>query len=343
MGLFYGFVKHTSRIVLPFFFGKLNILGEENIPEDQPYILVPNHQNSFIDAMVIGALLEKPVSFLARSDVFVPPYDKILAALKIMPVYRLRDGFEKLKLNEITFTECDRILQEGNPVLIFPESNTAHEFYIRPLTKGISRMAFQSQSTLEKDLLILPVGLNYGHHLYPFHRFILNYGKPIRVKDFTELHVQNPAKGLISIRNAISKGMKSTLLIPENDDHYSQKQKILNRQYKNIPFSDLKKLLKTPEQLEEERYFKGLAPIAVILMLPNFPPFLLLYFLLNRLKDPQFILSYKFVFALFIFPLWWIIICAIVATLFSWQWALITLCISVISVFLRQYLRNRIR
>ncbi|MFT4565423.1 MAG: 1-acyl-sn-glycerol-3-phosphate acyltransferase [Saprospiraceae bacterium] len=343
MGLLYSFLKNSSRVVLPFFFGKIDVFGEENIPKDNPYILAPNHQNSFIDAIILGAYSTKPVTFLARSDVFVPPYDKILAALKLMPVYRMRDGYEKLKLNEITFTECDKILEKGNPVLIFPESNTAHEFYLRPITKGISRMAFQSQAKLEEDLYILPVGLNYGHHTFPFHRFILNYGKPVRVKDFIELHEQHSAKGLISIRNAISAGMKSTLLIPEKDEHYPEKKNILNRQYEELSFSSLKELLETPEQIQEEGYNRILVPITGVLMLPNMPPFLLLYYLLNRLKDPQFILSYKFVFALLIFPIWWVAIFSLVVIVFSWQWATIIFCISFASIFIRQYLRKRIQ
>jgi hypothetical protein len=204
-------------------------------------------------------------------------------------------------------------------------------------------MAFQSQAKLEEDLYILPVGLNYGHHTFPFHRFILNYGKPVRVKDFIELHEQHSAKGLISIRNAISAGMKSTLLIPEKDEHYPEKKNILNRQYEELSFSSLKELLETPEQIQEEGYNRILVPITGVLMLPNMPPFLLLYYLLNRLKDPQFILSYKFVFALLIFPIWWVAIFSLVVIVFSWQWATIIFCISFASIFIRQYLRKRIQ
>ncbi len=332
-----------SKIVLPFFFGKLEIIGEQNIPLNNPYILAPNHQNSFIDAVVLGAFSPKPITFLARSDAFVSPYDRLLHALNMLPVYRMRDGFEKLKLNEITFAKTDQVLAANNPVLIFPESNTNLEHHIRPLTKGIARMAFQAQSKTERDLYILPVGINYGHHLYPFHRLFIHYGTPISVNDFTQLHSEQPAKALIRLRNAISDGLRDVMLMPEKDKDTPQKLKVLDRHYENQDFDAIKNLLKNPNDLTGEKYYPLLKPLMWLLTLPHAIPFLILYKLLGDLKDPQFILSYKFITALLLIPLWWTIITLSMTIGFGWKMGLTALIISVSSLFARQYLQKRIR
>jgi len=164
MSLLYQFLSRSGRMALPFYFGRLEVNGKEHIPRDAPYIIAPNHQSAFLDAVLMGCFHRKPVSFLTRSDVFVEPFTKVLTALNMMPVYRIRDGYEKLSKNEEVFARCREILSSGNPVLIFPEGNMGEGHFLRPLTKGTSRMAIQSQLEITKDIYILPVGINYFHH-----------------------------------------------------------------------------------------------------------------------------------------------------------------------------------
>lgn len=343
MSLLYRFVRWYSRQVLPIFFGKLQIIGKENLPKEAPYILAPNHQNSFLDAVIIGAMNDKPVSFLARSDVFVPPYDTILAALNMIPVYRMRDGYNKLSLNNATFDKCEKILARGHPVLIFPESNTAHDFHLRPITKGIARLAFQSFSHLQTALYIIPVGLNYGHHRYPRHRLILKYGPPIDISQYHDLYSQHEAKGLIALKKAIVQGMKSTLLIPDQDQDYLDKIKIYNRQYEHLDFEELQQRLQHPDLLVDEPYYPLLKWPILLVSILNFVPLMVLRRLLSGLRDPQFILSYKFMALLFIFPLWWLVLGLMTGIAYNWTLAFIVVSSAIIMLLLRAVLIKRLR
>ena len=161
MSLLYKFVKYSGRIGLPLYFGELEINGKEHIPRDVPFLIAPNHQSAFLDAVIMGVYNPKPVHFLTRSDVFVSPFIGALKALNMMPVYRLRDGYEKLSKNEEIFAKCEQLLAQGLPVLIFPEGNMGDGHFLRPLTKGTARLAIQSYEHLGTEVQILPVGINY--------------------------------------------------------------------------------------------------------------------------------------------------------------------------------------
>ena len=57
--LFYRIIKYYCRILVHFFFGKVEIIGRENIPKNLPVIYSSNHQNAFMDALIIGGLSQK--------------------------------------------------------------------------------------------------------------------------------------------------------------------------------------------------------------------------------------------------------------------------------------------
>ncbi|NOZ34893.1 MAG: hypothetical protein GXO80_06305 [Chlorobi bacterium] len=105
------------------FYKKVKYFGTENIPKNKPVLIAPNHQNALMDALAIIFALDKQIVFLARSDIFQNRMvAKILFFLKILPVFRMRDGKEKLKLNETIYNKTIQILKKKRPVVIFPEA-----------------------------------------------------------------------------------------------------------------------------------------------------------------------------------------------------------------------------
>ena len=343
MSLLYHIVKYTCRIGFPLYFGKIEINGQQHIPKHNPFILAPNHQNAFMDAVLAAVFIDKPLHFLTRSDVFVPPYDRILRSLNMMPVYRIRDGYEKLKKNKETFDHCDKVLSKGEVVLVFPEGNMGPGHALRPLTKGTSRMAFQAQASLDQELLIVPLGINYFHHNHPRHKLILNFGQPIKVNDYQELHKSHQAKGLIALRNSLSEALEGLLLVPKVDENYNQKLNIRNRQYEHFSFRELKEVLKQPDSISKETYHPQLKVWSTFFSIPNCVPLFLIYKILKRIKDEQFIGSIKFIVGLFSFPLWWLLLGIISLALFNFLIALGIVTSSVASLFIRESLMKRIR
>lgn len=121
-----------------------------------------NHPNSFLDAVILDTLFDNPVYSLARGDVFNKKWiARILKALKILPVYREREGKEHLHRNYHTFDACIEIFKKDGIVLIFTEALCENEWHLRPLKKGTARLA---ATAWEKGipLKVLPIGLNYS-------------------------------------------------------------------------------------------------------------------------------------------------------------------------------------
>ena len=343
MGWFYQVVKWSGRAALPIFFGNLEVTGRENIPSDQPYILAPNHQNAFIDAILVGVYTPKEVCFLTRSDVFVSPFDRVLDALNMIPVYRMRDGYEQLKKNEITFAICDDKLSNGLPILIFPEGNMDLGFHLRKTSKGTARMAVQSQAKLEKELVIIPVGINYNHHDYPRRGAHVNYGKPIPVRSFIAEYANHPAKGILKLKKEIEAGIHSLLLLPDEEDFHSDQKRILSKDYRWASFEKKKELINAGVTLKTPKINTAFRPLAWLFTVVNILPHGVLHKVINGLEDPQFKLSLKYIMGLVLFPIWWIIVYVILAATLDWQWASMIVIGMIGALFIRSYFQNLIR
>lgn len=340
MSFLYQFVKYSGRIGIPFFFGHLEINGRENIPDNLPYLIAPNHQNAFLDAILMGVYSRQPMHFLTRSDVFVPPFIGALTALNMMPIYRIRDGYEQLSKNEAVFSTCEQHLRNHEPVLIFPEGNMDRRHYLRPLTKGTARLAFQTQMNLSEDLLILPVGINYFDHYRPRHKCIINYGEPLRVREYLEEYNQHAAKGLISLRNDLSHAMKELLLIPEKED-YDDKVTALNYKNEKLSFPELRHQIKQ-SSFTRANYIMQLKWLPKVLVLFNPLAILVVHWILKtKIKHPLFTSSIKYTLGLVLSVLWWIILFMVTFILWDATIAFSCTLFSVLALFVRSELLKR--
>jgi 1-acyl-sn-glycerol-3-phosphate acyltransferase len=195
----------------------------ELLKKKGPLLLACNHPNSFLDAAIIADLFKHPVYSLARGDVFKKPfYIKLLAALKIFPVYRHTEGTENLGINYETFDACKDVFKKNGIVLIFSEAKCVNEWHLRPLRKGTARLAFSSWDE-NIPLEVLPVGINYSS----FRRFsknvFINFGEPITKNDFDLANVDGKRNLAFNLK------LKEQLhqLVFEIDKKDVQKQKQL--------------------------------------------------------------------------------------------------------------------
>lgn len=338
--IIYTILKFVAKIVVYGYFRGIEIKGKENIPANgKGYIYAVNHQNALIDAIIIGSLAPTPVYFLTRASVFDSPYRWILEMLNMMPIYRIRDGYSSLSKNDEIFETCENLLMNGNPILIFPEGNHGEDYYLRPLTKGISRIALHTYERVQSDLYILPVGINYFNHFHGGHKLILNYGKPLNIKESFPVFQDHKNKGYRDLLIRLKPEMEKVLVIPQKEEHYESQKYIFRRSNESLGFDEMRELSVGKTFPTAEKQYPWVKPLGWLFEIPNFAPFLLLnYVLKTKMKDRIFTSSLKIAMAILILPLWFLITFLIILLWKGWLFAIAILVIQIISLFIRKEL-----
>jgi glycerol-3-phosphate O-acyltransferase / dihydroxyacetone phosphate acyltransferase len=200
--MLYYLVRPIARLGTYLFFRKIYFANEERIPRDKPVILAINHPTGFLEPIILAVLLSKPLHFLVRGDFFSKEfYGNLLRALHMIPIFRMRDttGFSGVKSNFSTFEACYAGLKEGKIIMIFPEGRTVLEKRLRPLQRGLVRIAF---GTLERypeieDLYVVPVGVNFTDGLQPRGEVMINFGEPLSMRSFYQTGANSEGDALL--------------------------------------------------------------------------------------------------------------------------------------------------
>ena len=206
------------------FYRRIQTRFRERIPRDRPVLLAPNHQNALMDAMAPLLTCRRDPVFLARADVFANRFlSGILRLLKILPVYRIRDGAGELTKNEAIFREAIEVLgRRKSPVCIMPEGNHGNRRRLRTLVKGIFRVAFQAQEGFGEHpgVVIVPVGIDYSNYSNFRSKLFVQYGEGIEVSEYYPEYLENPPRALNSIRERLAVEMRKYIIDIKSEEYY---------------------------------------------------------------------------------------------------------------------------
>ncbi len=222
--LFIGILSFFTGIVIRLYFRRWQVANYERIPHKGPVIFASNHQNAFLDPLVIYFSQPRRNYFLVRANIFKNPTARFwLETLHMLPIYRVRDGLRAVAKNEAIIEKCVRILtRKKNPLVLFAEGNHSLRRALRPLQKGIARIAFATMEAhnFELDLAVVPTGLNYGRHTRFRSDMLLNFGKPIFLKQYTKLYKENPNKAYQALVEDIFEELDKQVLSIRPSKHY---------------------------------------------------------------------------------------------------------------------------
>jgi 1-acyl-sn-glycerol-3-phosphate acyltransferase len=211
----YKILFRLVRFYYHLYYRKISVLGLENIPKDKPVIFAANHQNALMDALAVLFTANRPVVFLARADIFKNKYfARILYFLRILPVYRIRDGVNVIEKNKAVFAETVRLLINGFTLTIMPEGTHSPGKKLKPLKKGVGRIAFQVAEALnfEEEIYIVPFGIDYEHPDHAGKKLLLNIGKPIALSAFYNDYKRQPQEGLIKLKDTLEEQLKNQIV-----------------------------------------------------------------------------------------------------------------------------------
>jgi len=155
--------KQILRAALWIFCAEINIKNKSVLNQKGPLLIIANHPNSFLDAIIIGSRYNRRIYFLARGDVFIKKHHRfLLGLLNMIPVYRIREGKELLHLNVLAFEKTTALLNKGEAVLIFIEGICVNKNELQPFKKGTARILASAQSLGIYPIIHL-AGLHYNN------------------------------------------------------------------------------------------------------------------------------------------------------------------------------------
>lgn len=219
----YNILRYYVDFVLRLSYRNVRYVGREKIPQDGAVIYAVNHTNALMDALVLLAMDHRPKVFVARADIFRnPKLAKILTWLKIMPIMRIRDGYDEVKKNNETFEKAVDVLRDKIPFCIFPEGTHQAKYSSLPLSKGIFRIAFQAQEMMpDMPLYIVPVGLRYGNFFRFRSTVRVQIGDPINVGEFIASRSdKTTAEQMVEMKDVLTERMQNTIFYIPNDENY---------------------------------------------------------------------------------------------------------------------------
>ncbi len=221
----FGYALLKKYVQLAYWLSHKNItvIGKENIPKNEPIIFAANHQNALMDPIAVNCTSKHQPVWLARADIFKSGMiSSILNFMKIMPIFRIRDGKENLGKNDDIFNTAIQVLEAKKALGIFPEAAHSGKRQMLPHKKAIPRIAFlaEEKNNFNLGLKIVPTAI-YHNHFWCFKRSVLvNYGTPIDLTDYKEMFINSKHQATMKLKNDIFSAIEKLSLEIKSNDHY---------------------------------------------------------------------------------------------------------------------------
>ncbi len=208
----YFLIKLPIRLALRIFCANREIIHPEHLRQKGPLLLIANHPNSFLDAIIIAAHFKEPIHFLARGDAFRKPWhNRLLRLLHMIPIYRISEGRENLHKNEYAIERSAELLQQNQIVLIFIEGICLHTHSLQPFKKGAARIAL-SVIKAQHSLRVMPVTVAYNSFTAFGKHIRLHLAESIEAKQL--LPYEDDAKNFQYFNNRLYQQLSGMIEIP---------------------------------------------------------------------------------------------------------------------------------
>ena len=129
---------------------RVEVKGIENLPEEGAVIVAANHV-SFVDPLIVGGIIRRPVRFVMYYKIFQMPILKfIFKTGKAIPIASQKENPETLKL---AYQQIHEVIAAGDVLGIFPEGSITTDGEIKTFKKGVEKIVG------EQPVNVLPMAL----------------------------------------------------------------------------------------------------------------------------------------------------------------------------------------
>lgn len=195
-------------------------LGKNRLPRKGAVVVISNHAASFLDAMLMGVMLKRPIHFYVRGDIYKKKWVRtVFSWLHMMPLYSADLAKEQLHRNADSFAQGEEILRKGGLLLIFPEGLSRMERNMMPFKKGVSRIILQALASDPKlTVNVVPIGIHYSRHEV-LSDVQLTTGRVVEVADqYRQLYTEHAPKGVNELTHELERAMREVVLYVAQDE-----------------------------------------------------------------------------------------------------------------------------
>jgi 1-acyl-sn-glycerol-3-phosphate acyltransferase len=154
----------------------LKVYGIKNVPRTGGALIVSNHQ-SYLDPALLGARLPRPMSYMAKSELF--EHRSLAWLIRSLGAFPVRQGAGDVR----AIKETVHRLREGRILNIFPEGSRTETGEIMPMEPGVGLVVRKA------GVPIIPAAMVGSYEAWPKGRKIFRrhpvriaYGPPLDVK-----------------------------------------------------------------------------------------------------------------------------------------------------------------
>lgn len=192
-------------------------------------LIVANHYNGLLDAVLVVATLGRLPRFVAKSTLGANPLVRaLLRALGVVLVKRPQDvDGSPGEANRAMFAATSAALAGGDTMVIFPEGTTHDRPSLARIRTGAARMAIMAQTRINTEnpdaaehtsVRIVPVGVTYHDKIAVRSSALVAIGRPLALRSDVEfLTAGEPDRGHVDhLTGEIEDRLRS--VSPDYDD-----------------------------------------------------------------------------------------------------------------------------
>ena len=172
--LIYELVSKLFVFPIYKFLFKGQLIGRDNIPQKDSFIMVSNH-GSLLDPPLLGHALGRNISFMAKAELFKIPFLGFI--IKSCGAYPVKRGIA----DKNTIKTACKKLSNDNSIGIFIDGTRQKNGRVNKPKQGAALLAFKNQK------LLLPVAIVNSHRLIRFKfciplfsKIVIKVGKPVQ-------------------------------------------------------------------------------------------------------------------------------------------------------------------
>ena len=172
--LIYELVSKLFVFPIYKFVFKGHLIGRDNIPQKDSFIMVSNH-GSLLDPPLLGHALGRNISFMAKAELFKIPFLGLI--IKDCGAYPVKRGIA----DKNTIKTACKKLSNDNSIGIFIDGTRQKNGRVNKPKQGAALLAFKNQK------LLLPVAIVNSHRLIRFKfcipffsKIVIKVGKPVQ-------------------------------------------------------------------------------------------------------------------------------------------------------------------